>query len=128
MTTVYLLWHTHETTQDTDDDKLIGVYSSKGNAQNAMLRLRDQRGFKDHQDRFEVSEYVLDRDHWTEGCDVADEMQAAALVERAVATFGRLDMAYNNAGILGPMWPHWRKRRKDSTRSKRSPCAASGPA
>jgi NAD(P)-dependent dehydrogenase (short-subunit alcohol dehydrogenase family) len=36
-------------------------------------------------------------------CDVADEAQAAALVERAVGTFGRLDMAYNNAGILGPM-------------------------
>jgi NAD(P)-dependent dehydrogenase (short-subunit alcohol dehydrogenase family) len=38
-------------------------------------------------------------------CDVADEAQAAALVERAVSTFGRLDMAYNNAGILGPMCP-----------------------
>jgi NAD(P)-dependent dehydrogenase (short-subunit alcohol dehydrogenase family) len=38
-------------------------------------------------------------------CDVADEVQAAALVERAVSTFGRLDMAYNNAGILGPMCP-----------------------
>ncbi len=36
-------------------------------------------------------------------CDVADEAQAAALVGRAVAEFGRLDMAYNNAGILGPM-------------------------
>jgi NAD(P)-dependent dehydrogenase (short-subunit alcohol dehydrogenase family) len=36
-------------------------------------------------------------------CDVADESQAAAAVERVVATFGRLDMAYNNAGILGPM-------------------------
>jgi NAD(P)-dependent dehydrogenase (short-subunit alcohol dehydrogenase family) len=36
-------------------------------------------------------------------CDVADETQAAAAVQRAVATFGRLDMAYNNAGILGPM-------------------------
>jgi NAD(P)-dependent dehydrogenase (short-subunit alcohol dehydrogenase family) len=38
-------------------------------------------------------------------CDVADEAQAAAMVERAVSTFGRLDMAYNNAGILGPMCP-----------------------
>jgi NAD(P)-dependent dehydrogenase (short-subunit alcohol dehydrogenase family) len=37
--------------------------------------------------------------------DVADEAQAVALVERAVTTFGRLDMAYNNAGILGPMCP-----------------------
>ena len=36
-------------------------------------------------------------------CDVADEAQAAAMVERAVATFGRLDMAFNNAGILGPV-------------------------
>jgi len=36
-------------------------------------------------------------------CDVADEDQAAALVARTVAAFGRLDMAYNNAGILGPM-------------------------
>jgi NAD(P)-dependent dehydrogenase (short-subunit alcohol dehydrogenase family) len=36
-------------------------------------------------------------------CDVAEEAEAAALVERAVSTFGRLDMAYNNAGVLGPM-------------------------
>jgi NAD(P)-dependent dehydrogenase (short-subunit alcohol dehydrogenase family) len=36
-------------------------------------------------------------------CDVSDEKQAAAMVERTVNEFGRLDMAYNNAGILGPM-------------------------
>jgi NAD(P)-dependent dehydrogenase (short-subunit alcohol dehydrogenase family) len=36
-------------------------------------------------------------------CDVADEAQAAAMVARAVGAFGRLDMAYNNAGILGHM-------------------------
>ncbi len=36
-------------------------------------------------------------------CDVADEHQAASLVAQTVATFGRLDMAYNNAGVLGPM-------------------------
>jgi NAD(P)-dependent dehydrogenase (short-subunit alcohol dehydrogenase family) len=36
-------------------------------------------------------------------CNVADERQAAAMVERTVAEFGRLDIAYNNAGILGPM-------------------------
>ena len=35
-------------------------------------------------------------------CDVTDEQQAAAMVERAVATFGRLDMAFNNAGIQAP--------------------------
>jgi NAD(P)-dependent dehydrogenase (short-subunit alcohol dehydrogenase family) len=37
--------------------------------------------------------------------DVSDESLAKGAVERAVAEFGRLDMAYNNAGILGPMCP-----------------------
>jgi NAD(P)-dependent dehydrogenase (short-subunit alcohol dehydrogenase family) len=34
-------------------------------------------------------------------CDVADEAQAAAMVEQTVATYGRLDMAFNNAGVVG---------------------------
>ena len=35
-------------------------------------------------------------------CDVSDERQVAAMVERAVGEFGRLDMAFNNAGIMVP--------------------------
>jgi NAD(P)-dependent dehydrogenase (short-subunit alcohol dehydrogenase family) len=35
-------------------------------------------------------------------CDVSDEAQVAAMVGRAVARFGRLDMAFNNAGIQVP--------------------------
>src|SRR5215204_2037868 len=35
-------------------------------------------------------------------CDVSDEDQVAAMVERAVATFGRLAMAFTNAGIQAP--------------------------
>src|SRR2546429_698061 len=30
-------------------------------------------------------------------CDVSDEDQVAAAIDRTVETFGRLDMAYNNA-------------------------------
>src|SRR3954469_3403896 len=35
-------------------------------------------------------------------CDVSDEDQVAAMVERAVGQFGRLDLAFNNAGIQAP--------------------------
>ncbi|MRR06428.1 MAG: SDR family oxidoreductase [Deltaproteobacteria bacterium] len=35
-------------------------------------------------------------------CDVADEAQVAAMVEQIVSTFGRLDAAFNNAGIQSP--------------------------
>ena len=37
------------------------------------------------------------------GCDVADERQVAAMVEQTVATFGRLDAAFNNAGVQSPL-------------------------
>ncbi len=37
--------------------------------------------------------------------DVRDEPYAAALVARAVETYGRLDIAFNNAGILGEAGP-----------------------
>jgi len=32
-------------------------------------------------------------------CDVSDDAQVEAMVKQAVATFGRLDAAYNNAGV-----------------------------
>ena len=36
-------------------------------------------------------------------CDVADEDQVATLIAATVDTFGRLDMAFNNAGIQLPV-------------------------
>jgi NAD(P)-dependent dehydrogenase (short-subunit alcohol dehydrogenase family) len=35
-------------------------------------------------------------------CDVADEASVVATVGAAVDKFGRLDMAFNNAGIQAP--------------------------
>jgi NAD(P)-dependent dehydrogenase (short-subunit alcohol dehydrogenase family) len=38
-------------------------------------------------------------------CDVSDEAQVAAMVERTVAEYGRLDMAFNNAGVMAKIAP-----------------------
>ena len=38
-------------------------------------------------------------------CDVSDDAQVEAMVRQTVASFGQLDAAYNNAGVLGPMCP-----------------------
>jgi len=35
-------------------------------------------------------------------CNVADEAEVAWMVERTVSTFGRLDAAFNNAGVQSP--------------------------
>ena len=46
-------------------------------------------------------------------CDVSDDAQVEAMVERTVAEFGRLDAAFNNAGVMARLAPT-----ADSTREK----------
>lgn len=38
-------------------------------------------------------------------CDVSDDTQVAAMVDRTVAEFGRLDAAFNNAGVMARIAP-----------------------
>src|SRR5687768_14126655 len=38
-------------------------------------------------------------------CDVADDAQVEAMVDRIVAEFGRLDAAFNNAGVMARIAP-----------------------
>ena len=66
MDLVYILWHCHQTAGDSDD-KLIGVYKTREDAEAAMRRLADKPGFKDAVDGFEIHDYVVGRDGWTEG-------------------------------------------------------------
>jgi len=46
-------------------------------------------------------------------CDVSDDAQVAAMVDRTVAEFGRLDAAFNNAGVMARISPT-----ADSTREE----------
>ena len=38
-------------------------------------------------------------------CDVSDDTQVAAMVDRTVAEFGRLDVGFNNAGVMARIAP-----------------------
>ena len=38
-------------------------------------------------------------------CDVSDDAQVAAMVDRTVSEFGRLDAAFNNAGVMARIAP-----------------------
>src|SRR3954451_24662643 len=46
-------------------------------------------------------------------CDVSDDEQVAAMVDRAVAEFGRLDAAFNNAGVMAHIAPTADSTRED---------------
>src|SRR5438094_4776151 len=48
-----------------------------------------------------AAEELADQGHKTLAirCDVADDAQVEAMVDQTVAAFGRLDAAYNNAGV-----------------------------
>jgi len=69
MKEVFLLWHTHidNRLENGEDFKLIGVYSSIKNAEEAINRTSKLEGFKNNLDGFEISAYKLDSDNWTSG-------------------------------------------------------------
>src|SRR3989440_4790875 len=46
-------------------------------------------------------------------CEVSDDAQVAAMVDRAVAAFGRLDAAFNNAGVMARIAPTADSTRED---------------
>jgi NAD(P)-dependent dehydrogenase (short-subunit alcohol dehydrogenase family) len=46
-------------------------------------------------------------------CDVSDDAQVAAMVDRTVAEFGRVDAAFNNAGVMARIAPTADSTRED---------------
>ncbi|WP_165069979.1 glucose 1-dehydrogenase [Paludisphaera rhizosphaerae] len=46
-------------------------------------------------------------------CDVSDDEQVASLVETTVSEFGRLDVAFNNAGVMAKIAPTGESTRED---------------
>jgi hypothetical protein len=72
MDSVLLLWYIRARDTTNEGELLIGVYSSEEEATAAIQRLKDQPGFANAPEGFEIHRYKLNRDSWTEGFVVVD--------------------------------------------------------
>lgn len=67
MNKVFVLQHVHRFDDGEEDVKMIGVFSAKSLAAEAIGHLLMQPGFKEHPDGFQMEEYSLDEYSWKEG-------------------------------------------------------------
>ncbi len=67
----------HVASADRDDSgadiKLIGVFSTRSLANDAVLQLSTLQGFRQFPTSFHIDQYVLDAKYWTEGFGVGVE-------------------------------------------------------
>jgi len=68
MKSAFLLFHTHHMPDGTDDDKILGVYSSRQVAEERRdTKYRLLPGFREPDGEFVIDEYQVDQDNWEEG-------------------------------------------------------------
>jgi hypothetical protein len=74
MNSVFIMWHTRKDDEYHDDAKLIGAYCTLDDCHAAIERLKNQPGFRDNVEGFNIDEYELGKDHWTEGFIGSDDI------------------------------------------------------
>lgn len=67
METVFVVTHLHELPNGEEDVKMIGVYATQRDAEDAVTRTKQLPGFCDALDGFTIDAYSIGKDHWTEG-------------------------------------------------------------
>lgn len=78
-TTVYPLWHMRPLGDSETDDKLLGIYATREEAERRMESARKVAGFKDYPDAFVIDGYEVGRDEWVEGF-VTDDLPDRVLL------------------------------------------------
>lgn len=63
---VFLVQHSYEI-GEFEETKIIGIYSTREKAEIVIEQYKCIQGFKDYPDRFYVSEYKIDKNHWEDG-------------------------------------------------------------
>ena len=66
MATVFVVQHSYEEGEH-EETKFMGVYASVGDAEEAITRMRELPGFKNHREGFTISACEVGQDHWTDG-------------------------------------------------------------
>lgn len=61
---LFVLFHS---LAETGKVKVIGIYSSRALAEEALERTRVLPGFDEEPDGFTIDQYEIDRDHWPRG-------------------------------------------------------------
>ena len=68
MKSVFLLFHTHHFENGEDNEKLLGVYSSRELAEKKIEnKYKKLPGFCEEGGEFIIDEYEIDQDNWEEG-------------------------------------------------------------
>lgn len=74
---VFVVWHTHSIGEPSgdpvDDDKLLGIFTSRARADARIDQARDVPGFREVPDGFTIDEYVLDEPYWADGFQTAHD-------------------------------------------------------
>jgi hypothetical protein len=64
---IFVLWHSYLDEDGRDHEMMLGIYSTRAKAEQAVELLRDKPGFRDYPEGFEIAEGTLDRTSMTEG-------------------------------------------------------------
>jgi len=68
MPSMFLLQHSYARREEDEDEvKVIGIYSSRREAETTIERYRGLPGFREYPDCFYIDEYEIDRNYWEEG-------------------------------------------------------------
>lgn len=67
MDKVWLLRHVHEFDDGHEDVKLIGVFGTREEAEQALSKVADKPGFREHPEGFSIDDHQLGLMGWVEG-------------------------------------------------------------
>ena len=66
MKSVFLLQHSY-TINEVEETKIIGIFSSRENAEQCIEKNKTLPGFREYPDSFYLDEYEVDKLQWKEG-------------------------------------------------------------